>query len=300
MLLTLALLGISLGTYLRSRPNTGGAASADPFDGDRGFADLRQIVAFGPRPSSSPALERCTAFIIGEQRSADVTVSEDRFTATTPSGGIPMTDILATIPGVGPSIVVIGGHHDTKRIATPLAGANDGGSSAAFLLEMARVLTQRHNKATYWLVLFDGEEALGRWSVSDGLYGSRHFTRRLADGGAEHQINDVIVIDMIGDNHFDIQREKVLHALADRARFRPGAASRLRPLLSQEQQENWDDQLAFLQLGIPAVEVIDLDYGPLNLYWQTRFDTVDKCSPASLAIVGDTVLSTLDALENAD
>jgi hypothetical protein len=65
MLLTLALLGISLGAYLRSRPNTGGAASADPFDGDRGFADFRQIVAFGPRPSSSPALERCTAFIIG-------------------------------------------------------------------------------------------------------------------------------------------------------------------------------------------------------------------------------------------
>ena len=65
---------------------------------------------------------------------------------------------------------------------------------------------------------------------------------------------------MIGDNHFDIQREKVLHALADRYRFRPGAASRLRPLLSQEQQENWDDQLVFLQLGIPAVEIIDLDY----------------------------------------
>jgi glutaminyl-peptide cyclotransferase len=104
-----------------------------------------------------------------------------------------MTDILATIPGVGPSIVVIGGHYDTKRIATPLAGANDGGSSAAFLLELARVLTQRHNKATYWLVLFDGEGALGRWSETDGLYGSRHFTRRLADEGAEHQIKEVIV-----------------------------------------------------------------------------------------------------------
>ena len=47
-LLTLALLGISLVAYVRSRPNTGGAASAGPFDGERGFADLRQIVAFGP------------------------------------------------------------------------------------------------------------------------------------------------------------------------------------------------------------------------------------------------------------
>ena len=40
MLLTLALLGISLIAYLRSRPNTGGAASLGPFDGEHAFADL--------------------------------------------------------------------------------------------------------------------------------------------------------------------------------------------------------------------------------------------------------------------
>jgi hypothetical protein len=34
--------------------------------------------------------------------------------------------------------------------------------------------------------------------------------------------------------------------------------------------------------------------------WRTGFDTVDKCDPAILAIVGDTVLGTLDALEKAD
>ena len=39
-LLTLALLGISLIAYLRSRPNTGGAASLGPFDGEHAFADL--------------------------------------------------------------------------------------------------------------------------------------------------------------------------------------------------------------------------------------------------------------------
>jgi glutaminyl-peptide cyclotransferase len=56
-----------------------------------------------------------------------------------------------------------------------------------------------------------------------------------------------------------------------------------------------DDHMPFLQVGIPAVDVIDLDYGPLNLYWHTRSDTVDKCSPPSLGIVGDTVLDALEA-----
>ena len=49
--------------------------------------------------------------------------------------------------------------------------------------------------------------------------------------------------------------------------------------------------------GIPAADVIDPINGPLNLYWHARSDTVDKCSPVSLGVDGDTVFKTLDALE---
>src|SRR5215470_9772828 len=60
-----------------------------------------------------------------------------------------------------------------------------------------------------------------------------------------------------------------------------------------------DDHTPFLELGAPAVDIIDLDYGPFNLYWHTRYDTVDKCSPASLAILARVVLATLAALETS-
>ncbi len=36
----------------------------------------------------------------------------------------------------------------------------------------------------------------------------------------------------------------------------------------------------------------------LNLYWHTKYDTIEKCSPASLAIVARVVLGTLAELEN--
>ena len=58
-----------------------------------------------------------------------------------------------------------------------------------------------------------------------------------------------------------------------------------------------DDHTPFLRLGIPAADVIDLDYGPLNLYGHTHSDRVDKCSPAILRIVRDTIFKTVDALE---
>jgi Zn-dependent M28 family amino/carboxypeptidase len=107
-------------------------------------------------------LEQSREFIAGELRAASAAVILDSFSASTPLGSIPMTNLVAKIPGVSSSIVMIAGHYDTKRLETRFVGANDGGSSAAFLVEMARVLAPRKNSPSYWLVFFDGEEAVVR------------------------------------------------------------------------------------------------------------------------------------------
>jgi glutaminyl-peptide cyclotransferase len=165
--------------YLQSKPNTSHVALTRLFNGERAFADLKRIVDFGPRPAGSKNLEHSRGWILDRLHRAGVETEQDSFVAATPLGSIPMTNIVAKIPGARPAIIILGGHYDTKRMATPFVGANDGGSSAAFLLEMARVLTQTNNKLTYWLVFFDGEEAIKSWPSIDGLYGSRHFTNRL-------------------------------------------------------------------------------------------------------------------------
>lgn len=61
-----------------------------------------------------------------------------------------------------------------------------------------------------------------------------------------------------------------------------------------------DDHLPFLEHGLPAVDLIDLDYGTLNFFWHTRFDTMDKCSSLSLAIVGQVVIRALQVLETRE
>jgi peptidase M28-like protein len=57
-----------------------------------------------------------------------------------------------------------------------------------------------------------------------------------------------------------------------------------------------DDHIPFLQMGIPAVDLIDYNFGFNNIYWHTPNDTLDKISPQSLKVVGAIVLRTIEKL----
>lgn len=269
------------------------------FNGNRAFEDLKRLVAFGPRPSGSKALGQARDWISHELTQAGWQVEKDSFIANTPLGPVPMTNLIAKLPGPRPQIVILAGHYDTKRFETfPFVGANDGGSSAAFLLEMARALKTRKNAMTYWLVFFDGEEAVQLWSASDSLYGSRHVAAKLTSTGELSRIEAFILVDMVGDARLNIFREtnstpsllELVFATARRlgyARDFSGPASAIE-----------DDHLPFLNAGVKAVDLIDFDYGPENKYWHTAQDTPQHCSATSLAVVGRTVLATLDQLES--
>ncbi len=50
-----------------------------------------------------------------------------------------MTNVIGVVQGESEFVVIVGGHYDTAKLdGFSFVGANDGGSSAAFLLEMAR------------------------------------------------------------------------------------------------------------------------------------------------------------------
>jgi len=60
-----------------------------------------------------------------------------------------------------------------------------------------------------------------------------------------------------------------------------------------------DDNVPFLRAGVPAIDLIDFDYGPApgrNDYWHTPQDTLDKLSPDSLQTVGRVTIRMLNAL----
>ena len=80
-----------------------------------------------------------------------------------------MSDVKNIIAkrGTGTPWIILGSHYDSRSIADqdpnpknrnqPVLGANDGASSVAILLELARVLPTNDNKQI-WLVFFDDED----------------------------------------------------------------------------------------------------------------------------------------------
>jgi glutaminyl-peptide cyclotransferase len=179
-------------------------------------------------------------------------------------------------------------------------GANDGGSSAAFLIELARVLAARPRALTYELIWFDGEEAFcpgwtdcGTPDSPDNTYGSRHYVNAARDAGALPALRALILVDMIGDRNLTIPRDtNSTPWLVDLVWDAAARYGHDRVFVGSSMAIE-DDHLPFLRAGVPAVDIIDLDYPA----WHTPGDTLDQVSADSLQIVGDVLLDALPRIE---
>ncbi|HET9488776.1 MAG TPA: M28 family peptidase [Methylomirabilota bacterium] len=262
------------------------------FDGARAYRDVERLVAIGPRPAGSPGSARAREYIVGELKKAGVQARVEPFEAETPHGRLSMANVVGVLPGRRPEVILIGGHYDTKWFSDiRFVGANDGGSSTALLLELARQLRGRTRDYTYWIVFFDGEEARETWTAGDSLYGSRRMAAELRRAGRLPRA--MIVADMIGDRDLGIRREALSTSWLTELVW--GSAARLnhQTHFLADQLAVEDDHAPFLEAGVPAVLLIDFDFPP----WHTAADTLDKVSPRSLQIVGEVLLDALPAVE---
>ena len=270
---------------------------APKVDGKKAYQYAGEIVAFGPRPIGSETHRKVEQYIVSHLQG--IQVEQDKFTANTAAGTFPMNNIIAKIPGKKDGIIVLASHYDTNY---PLrnenfVGANDGASTSGLLIELANVLKSKPNDGySIWLVFDDGEEATVSWSDSDSLYGTKQLAAKWKNDGTAQKIKAFILLDMIGDKDLDITRETNstpwLQDVIGRAADRLGYGS----YFYKSDQAINDDQLPFKKIGIPVVDLIDFTYGFNNLFHHTTEDTMDKISPKSLQIVGDTVLESIRAL----
>jgi Zn-dependent M28 family amino/carboxypeptidase len=254
---------------------------------------VERLVAIGPRPAGSVAAERTRQYVIAELRRSSIETRVSTFEAATPHGKLRMANLIAVLPGKRSDVVMVAGHYDTKVFKdVRFVGANDGGSSTALLIELARALAARPREYTHWIVFFDGEEARETWTATDSLYGSRHLAAELAR--QKRLPRALIVADMIGDRDLLIRPEAASTGwltdlvFASARTLGYGAHFRGDPLPVE------DDHVPFLRAGVPATLLIDFDYPP----WHTADDTLDKISAESLRIVGEVLLDALPAVED--
>jgi Zn-dependent M28 family amino/carboxypeptidase len=270
------------------------AVAVPAFDSGRAWEHLRQLAAIGPRPAGSPAIEQSRKYIKDQLAASGIAPAEQAWDDQTPLGKVHMVNLVATIPGARKDRLMIAGHYDTKLFRQfRFVGANDGGSSAAFLIELARVLKARRNPLTIEILFLDGEEAVVDWQGNDHTYGSRHYVEAAKRDGSLATLKALILVDMIGDRDLTIRRDTnstpwLTDLIWDAARQK-----QLDPYFLQESTRIEDDHLPFVQAGVPSVDIIDLEYEP----WHTAKDTLDAVSARSLQVVGDVLLAALPHIE---
>lgn len=279
------------------------ARAQQHFNGGRAYQYARDFVAIGPRWPTSPGHAKAEAFL--RAHFVHDNLEEDAFTADTPIGPVAMRNFIVRFPGKKDGAIVLASHYETNYWLRTInfVGANDGGATTGLLMAIAdqlRAQTMGGKKLdgySVWLVFFDGEEAIQKWSESDSTYGSRHLAAKWGRDGTLGKIRAFILADMIGDKELDIQREsRSTGWLVDLVRQAARKFGDEQYFFQQEEPVD-DDHLPFLKRGVPSIDVIDLDYGPDNSYHHTAQDTMDKVSAHSLQIDGDVFLATIRLID---
>jgi len=277
------------------------------FNATNAFVEVKALTAITPRHSGSPGAQKAAEHLLSRLRAAEIQSYLDEFKEETPAGQILFRNIIGVLPGQkadgspAEEWIVVGAHYDTKAgISDNFQGANDSGSGVGVLLELARVIKSSSSLPMNFIFsFFDGEECAVRYDKNDGLHGSRRFAEQLVKDGRSAKVRAVIILDMVGDRDLNITipRNSALSLVS--ALFAAAKAEGTREKFTLRSTQILDDHAPFLSAGMPAIDIIDFEYGSApgqNDYWHTQQDTVDKLSVHSIEMVGRTVLRLLDDL----
>lgn len=274
-------------------------------DAARVFAHLVAQVECGPRTPSSAGAECCRRYVMAHLRQYTPRVGTQRFSLQDPYGpdSLHCTNVVANFYPDRAYRVLLAAHYDTRPWADrdtglarerPVPGANDGASGVAVLLEIGQLLAGWDPGIGIDLVFFDGEDYGKEGELDYYCMGSKYFVRTM---GA-YRPRAMILLDMIGDRDLRIPVEgnsqrgapQVVEAL-----YGAAAALGVTQFARVPGPALYDDHVAFLQAGIPAVDLIDFDYGA----WHTTRDLPDQCSPESVGAVTRVLLHGLARLAQA-
>jgi hypothetical protein len=273
------------------------AATATGFSGSAAYGYAKAQVDFGPRVPGTPAAQKAGDWIIQQMRARADTVIVQSFTYTTADGKkLPLRNILARFRPTLQQRVLYLTHWDSRPISEsatteaekkmPVPGANDGASGVGMFVALGDALKKTPPTVGVDLLFTDGED-YGQFGPPDidVLIGSRYFASHLPSPGYKPMYG--VLWDMIGDKDLRIPYEMNSFQQA------PEVVSRVWQTAADLGYEDvfvqesggliTDDHIPLLNAGIPVIDVIDLTYAAHH----TPYDTMDKISAKSLAMVGD-------------
>ena len=282
------------------------------FDGRNANASVTMQVEFGNRVPGSNASMELRNWFMETRPNFQWTLdphSREGYNLTNLEGRLIPDDVQEN-----GSVIVLAAHYDSRDRAerdpdpnmtdVPIPGANDGGSGVAVLWELARILPSMGLEHEVWILLTDAED--------QGPIPSMLGAKAWAENRSEEDISRIdafLLVDMIGDADLKIYRTHPPNLNNAEGNRLWGAVENLSGplgLLDNITDCNGnpgldivnfsrtdgviDDHVPMLNVGIPAIDFIDIRYGENATewqgYWHTHEDTPDKVSAESLAYIG--------------
>jgi hypothetical protein len=274
------------------------------FDGDRALAYIRTQLDFGPRIPGTEGHTRMAAWLDSLLRTRADTVIVQSWDHVAQDGRtLPLRNLIARFNPAATTRILFLAHWDTRPRAdaagssdttAPVPGANDGASGVAVLLGMADALKAVPPAVGVDLLFVDGEDYGDFGADKDVLLGSRYYAKNPLPGPRPRF---AILFDMVGDAMLQIRQEGYsLTGAPDVVDMVWKAAERLgyqTTFLNEPMTGMTDDHIPLQGIGIPAIDIIDFEYGPSNSYHHTPEDTFDKVSARSLKVVGDVAMAVV-------
>lgn len=271
------------------------------FDGEQAMRYVEAQMAFGPRIPNTDGHRRTGDWILEQLKARCDSVEVQAFTHVSVAGDtLHLRNFIGRFrPEAGDRVLYLA-HWDTRPHADrsanladqqkPVPGADDGASGVAVLLGVADALKKHAPAVGVDLLFVDGED-YGDFDLNkDVLLGSRYYAARLSPD--RHPLYAVL-FDMVGDRDLQLYRESISLSRApevvDRVWSKAEELGYGRYFRATGETSATDDHVPLLDVGVRAIDIIDLDYP----YWHTTEDTADKLSARSLQVVGDVAVALL-------
>jgi glutaminyl-peptide cyclotransferase len=282
------------------------------FDAASAFQFVEKQLAFGTREPGSPGHDACRQWMVDQLGDFGMEVIEQTFKAKMLNGNTyQATNVIGRYNPAHPRRILLSAHWDTRAIADydpdealrqkPFAGADDGASGVAVLMEIARLLQEYPIDIGVDIVLFDAEDQ-GVDSGRDPLswcQGAQHWGRNPHVAGYKAQFG--IHLDMVGARNPRFAKEGYSRQYAPQILDKVWALAQGMGygmfFVNDTAPPVTDDHYFINEYArIPTINIINKPLGSstgFGPHWHTHGDDLDIIDPRTLKAVGQVVTAVI-------
>lgn len=284
------------------------------FNPDSAYSYVASQVAMGYRIPGSESHKKTAEWLVAElQRHKATVIRQEAVVEAYDGTKLPMCNIIAQYAPEKSNRILLAAHWDSRPYADhdpdvnnhrkPIDGANDGASGVGVLLEIARHLGSQAPTVGVDIILFDAEDyGAPAWSLvqADDTWalGSRYWAEHPHIDG--YRARYAILLDMVGAKGVCFYREyfseNYARHIVDKVWQCAANMGYSHLFVNEQGGAITDDHLNIMRLGIPAIDIIQMDPTTETGFfaqWHTLDDNMQHIDPHTLSVVGEVVMTII-------